>query len=76
MSLDQKHLFAVECPKYKDQECRCPKPIRDPAFYPWMKKNADILKDVFDKTGTRGMGEGKASLDTPGFLPLRYQQPM
>lgn len=62
----------LPCPTRKDEQCKCPREMRNHFPFEWMKKNRDILKDVLYKDNP----PNKASLDTPGFLPLKYQQPM
>lgn len=57
------------CPKSNTFRCECKRETRNPVNYYWMSINKDTLKDSYKK------GK-KPALDTPGFIPLKYQQPM
>lgn len=60
-----------QCFRYRDSDCSCNGKMRTTVFYDWMTLNADILNNrVYPHEVQR------PSLDTPGFWPLRYQQPM
>lgn len=67
LSLTQSHLD--ECPTSNTFRCECPKTVRQNSYARWMNDNKDTLSYSFFK----GV---KPGLDTPGFLPLRYQLPM
>lgn len=64
----------LPCPKRKDETCQCPREMRNEKSHLWNKHNRDVMKNA--NYCPYQPESYKPSLDTPGFLPLKYQQPM
>lgn len=74
---DLKTIELVFCPKHKDFPCDCKKrQMRSEIYGKWMTLNSNSLIDSFKEYDFINNQKfyRKPSLDTPGFLPLKYSQ--